>query len=79
MQLGLEEKKIQVVFNRFRGGTAPVDIGAEQPIAVIPEDAAVERADLSATPVSLVPAESPARAAVRELAEKILVMAKERI
>jgi CO dehydrogenase maturation factor len=77
-QLGLEEKKIQVVFNRFRGGTAPVDIGAERPIAVIPEDAAIERADLSATPVSLVPAESPARAAVQELAEKILVLAKNR-
>jgi CO dehydrogenase maturation factor len=75
-QLGLENEKIQVVFNRFRSGTAPVDIGTERPIAVIPEDTAVEKADLTATPVSLVPPDSPARAAVQELAEKIRCLAK---
>lgn len=77
-QLGLENEKIRVVFNRFRSGTAPVDIGAERPIAVIPEDNMIEQADLTATPVSLVPTDSPARVAVQELAEKIVVMAKER-
>jgi CO dehydrogenase maturation factor len=76
-QLGLEREKIKVVFNRFRTGTAPVDIGTEQLIAVIPEDTAIEQADLMATPVSLVSPNSPARAAVRELAEKIRVMAKQ--
>jgi CO dehydrogenase maturation factor len=77
-QLGLENEKIQVVFNRFRGGAAPVDIGAERPFAVIPDDSAIEQADLSATPVSLVPPESPAKMAVRELAEKIQERAKRR-
>jgi CO dehydrogenase maturation factor len=77
-QLGLEKEKIQVVFNRFRGGAAPVDIGAGRPIAVIPEDTAIEQADLAATPVSLVSPESPAGRAVRELAEKIRGMAGER-
>jgi CO dehydrogenase maturation factor len=77
-QLGLENEKIQVVFNRFRGGTAPVDIGTEQPIAIIPDDVAIEQADLTATPVSLVSPESPAKAAVRELAEKIRELAKNR-
>lgn len=77
-QLGLDNEKIQVVFNRFRGGTAPVDIGTEQPIAVIPEDPAIERADLAATPVSLIPPESPARVAVQKLAEKIREMAGHR-
>jgi CO dehydrogenase maturation factor len=77
-QLGLENDKIQVVFNRFRGGTAPVDIGTEQPIAIIPEDAAIEQADLTATPVSLVSPESPAKVAVRALAEKIRELAKKR-
>lgn len=33
--LGLEREKIQVVFNRFRTGAAPVDIGTERPFAVI--------------------------------------------
>jgi CO dehydrogenase maturation factor len=77
-QLGLENEKIRVVFNRFRGGAAPVDIGAERPIAVIFEDAALEKADLSAMPVSLVPPESPSRVSVRELAERIREMAKNR-
>lgn len=76
--LGLEREKIQVVFNRFRTGAAPVDIGTERPFAVIPEDPAIEQADLAATPVSQVPAESPARSAVRELAERIRRMAGER-
>jgi CO dehydrogenase maturation factor len=78
LQLGLENEKIRVVLNRFRSGAAPVDIGTLQPIAVIPEDAAVEKADLAAAPVSLVPSGSLARAAVRELAEKIREMAKNR-
>ena len=77
-QLGLENEKIQVVFNRFRGGAAPVDIGAARPIAIIPDDSAIELADLLATPVSLVPPESAAKKAVRELAEKILENAKQR-
>jgi CO dehydrogenase maturation factor len=77
-QLGLENEKIHVVFNRFRSSTAPVEIGAERPIAVIPEDAAIEQADLSARPVSLVPPESQARVAVQELAGKIREMAKQR-
>lgn len=77
-QLGLENERIGVVFNRFRAGTAPVDIGIEQPIAIIPDDAAIEQADLTATPVSLVSPESPAKAAVRVLAEKIRELAKNR-
>jgi len=75
--LGLENEKIRVVFNRFRSGTAPVDIGTERPIAVIPEDTAIENADLTATPVSLVPPESPAWIVVLELAEQIRGMAKQ--
>ncbi|HEX3001148.1 MAG TPA: AAA family ATPase [Methanoregula sp.] len=77
-QLGLEREKIRVVFNQYKTGAAPVDIGEESPIAIIPEDAAVERADLAASPVSLIPENSPARVAVRELAEKIQKMKRER-
>ena len=77
-QLGLKDEKIRVVFNRFRSGTAPVDIGKQGPIAVIPEDSAIEHADLTATPVSRIPAESPARVAIRELAERIRAMARDR-
>jgi CO dehydrogenase maturation factor len=71
-QLGLEPEQIHVVFNRYKSGAAPVDIGNENPISIVPEDSAVEMADLTATPVSHIPADSPARVIVRELAERIL-------
>ncbi len=77
-QLGLENGKIHIVFNRYKSGTAPVDIGDESPIAIVPDDPAVESADLAASPVSLIPAGSPARIAVRALAEKIRAMAREK-
>jgi CO dehydrogenase maturation factor len=76
--LGLEQSRIHVVFNRYKTGTAPVDIGSETPIAIIPDDTAVEQADLGATPVSEIPMDSPARVAVRSLAKKIRVLAQGR-
>lgn len=76
--LGLEPDRIHVVLNRCKSRTAPVDAGLKAPIAIIPEDPAVEAADLAATPVSEIPADSPVRLAVRELAEKMRGMAKKR-
>jgi CO dehydrogenase maturation factor len=77
-QLGLEPERIQIVFNRFKSGTAPVDIGNEKPIAIIPDDPHVETADLAATPVSQIPFDSPARIAVLNLAKIIQKIAHER-
>ncbi len=77
-QLGLGPEHIQIVFNRFKSGTAPVDIGNVAPIAVIPDDPEVEKADLDATPVSQIRAGSPARVAVLDLARKIERIARER-
>ncbi len=76
--LGLPPSRIHVVFNRYKTGTAPVDIGSETPVAIIPDDAEVEKADLAATPVSRIPVDSPARIAVRNLAEKIRILAQDR-
>ena len=76
VQLGLEPSKIRVVFNRYRSGAAPVDIGSEIPFAVIPDDPAVEDADLHATPVSQIPPGSPARLAVANLAREILLLSE---
>jgi CO dehydrogenase maturation factor len=78
MQLGLEPERIQTVFNRFKSGTAPVDLGNTIPIALIPDDPLIEAADLAATPVSQIPFDSPARAAVLNLAKKIQKRAHER-
>jgi CO dehydrogenase maturation factor len=76
IQLGLEKERIRIVFNRFRTRTAPFNADTNQPFAVVPEDPAIEKADLDAEPVSRVPAGSAARTAVRELAEKILDLEK---
>jgi CO dehydrogenase maturation factor len=70
-QLGLERDRIEIVFNRFKSGTAPVDIDNEKPLAIIPDDSHVETADLAATPVSQIPLDSPARMAVLNLARDI--------
>jgi CO dehydrogenase maturation factor len=75
-QLGLEPGRIHIVFNRFKSGSAPVDIGHEPPIAIIPDDPRVEGADLAAIPVSNIPADSPARVIVRDLAGKIMKIAE---
>jgi CO dehydrogenase maturation factor len=77
-RLGLEKEKIFIVFNRFGSGTAPVDLGNDIPIAIIPEDLHVESADLAATPVSEIPADSPARRAAMDLAKKIRTIAAEK-
>ena len=76
-QLGVEPTKIHIVFNKYKTGTAPVDIGRETPLALLPDDPKVEAADLAATPVSQIPPDSPAWIVVRELAEKICSLAKE--
>jgi len=75
-QIGIEQEKIQVVFNQYEAVTAPVDTGTECPIAIVPVDNAVKTADLEATPVSQIPMDSPARIAVRNLAENIRQMSK---
>jgi len=77
-RLGLEPDRIFMVVNRYKSGTAPVDAGGGHPLAVIPEDPLVEAADLAATPVSGIPENSPARQAVKALAETIRKMAAKR-
>ena len=76
--LGMPDEKIRVVFNQYKSGAAPVDFGKEEPLAIIPDDPAVEEADLMAKPVSLIPPDSPARAAVSAMAEKIVALAREK-
>jgi CO dehydrogenase maturation factor len=76
ISLGLGPERIHVVFNRFKTGAADVDIGKNVPCAIIPDDPAVEAADLAAIPVAQIPPDSPARVAVRELAAKMVGMAE---
>jgi CO dehydrogenase maturation factor len=77
ISLGLDPERIHVVFNRVKSGTARADTGNQAPFAIIPEDPAVEAADLAATPVAQIPPDSPAHLAVQELARKLIGMAKQ--
>ena len=73
--LGLEETPMFLVINRFKEGMAPPeDASAEDLplIATIPEDAAVEEADLRGSPVAWVAEGSAALAAARTLAADVL-------
>ena len=74
-QLGFKPERIRIIFNRFRHSIAPIDIGIDAPIAIISDDQQIEAADLSATPVSQIPADGPARVAVMDLARKIVRLA----
>jgi CO dehydrogenase maturation factor len=76
--LGLDTERIHVIFNRYKSGTAQVDTRNQTPFAIIPEDPAVEAADLAATPVAQIPLESPARRAVQKLAGKLVEISKNR-
>jgi hypothetical protein len=58
--------------------TAPVDFGIDTPIAIVPDDLLIEAADLAATPVSQVPADSPALGAVIDLVRIIIKSAQEK-
>jgi CO dehydrogenase maturation factor len=78
VSLGLEPDKIHVVINRYRFGMAPVDTGSTGTMAILPDDPAIEAADLAAEPVSKIPYTSPAREEIRKLAGKILEMEKGR-
>jgi CO dehydrogenase maturation factor len=70
--VGITDEKIFLVFNRFKSETAPVPPGLPQPIGWIPEDPAVENADLSGLPVGDISADSPARIAVQEIARLLI-------
>jgi CO dehydrogenase maturation factor len=72
--LGLPQDRMFLVVNRYRDGIAGEETALETTlplIASIPEDPAVERADLEGEPIVRIPNDSPARAAVRELTDRL--------
>jgi CO dehydrogenase maturation factor len=74
--LGLSSVPVLLVVNRFKGSTA--DSLIPEPALFIPEDPAIEKAELSGMPVGSLKEGSPARVAVERLAGIILSMARER-
>lgn len=73
--LGLAQDRMFLCVNRVRDGInrEETELGTVLPlIATVPEDPAVEQADLAGEPIIGIPDSSPARTAVRELAERLL-------
>jgi CO dehydrogenase maturation factor len=70
--IGMKRERMRLVFNRYRpefGRAAEESI----PVAgIIPEDPAVEKADIAGLPLVQIPPESPARLAVRTLTEELI-------
>jgi CO dehydrogenase maturation factor len=80
--LGLPEERMFLVVNRHRSGVAGEEAELEflLPLAArIPEDPAVEQADLAGSPIVSIPKDSPARAAVAELAAWLCEACAERV
>ncbi len=74
ISLGLSDVPMYLVFNRVRAGTATEAAELEESLpllSVMPEDHAIEEADLEARPIAGISARSPSRLAVRELAGRV--------
>lgn len=76
--IGFSDEQQYLVFNRYRSGTADVPTGSLRTIARIPDDPAVEAADLAGEPIVSIPPQSPARREVRQLAEKVTAICREK-
>ncbi|HUU76581.1 MAG TPA: AAA family ATPase [Methanoregulaceae archaeon] len=73
VSLGLGPVHTGLVFNRYKGESAADISGLPEPMAWIPEDPAIENADLAGKPIIGIDPSSPALGIVRNLAE-ILMM-----
>lgn len=69
--IGINDPSMYLVLNRYRGESADIP-GMPRPVAWIPDDPAVTEADIAGVPVAGIPADSPAHAAVRELARHLI-------
>jgi CO dehydrogenase maturation factor len=75
--IGISDRSMHLVFNRYQGETADIS-GMPRPIAWIPDDPAVSAADLAGIPVSGISPDSPAHTSVRELARYLISLAPTR-
>jgi CO dehydrogenase maturation factor len=81
VSLGLSDVPMYCILNRVKDGHAAdaEDPGSSLPmLGSIPEDPAVEEADLHASPIVSIPPMSPARQAVRECAHRIVAICNEK-
>jgi CO dehydrogenase maturation factor len=67
VSIGIEENRIFLVFNRVKHDTGRAEGGTLPVLGIIPEDPAVEEADVRGSPLAGIRKESPARKAIQEL------------
>ncbi|MDD1717991.1 MAG: AAA family ATPase [Methanoregulaceae archaeon] len=76
LSLGFSDERIRYVINRYKPGEPATGPGEAKPIAIVPDDPAVEDADLAGEPIARIPAGSPAYSAISALAREITGLAK---
>ncbi|NYT07468.1 MAG: AAA family ATPase [Methanomicrobiales archaeon] len=76
--VGVETTPVLLVLNRWKGTTTDEIPAAFDNVVVIPEDPAIEDADIRGSPVGSLPPGSPARVAVENLAEIVVKMAEQK-
>jgi CO dehydrogenase maturation factor len=69
LSLGLSSTAMLTVYNRTRGDSRYEASGIPARVAQIPEDPSISEADLTGQPITSIPSDSPARAAVDSLAK----------
>jgi len=72
LAMGMKKERMCLIFNRYRPDTGRAEGGAMAVFGVIPEDPAVERADIAGIPLARIPPSSPAKVAVRELTGELI-------
>ena len=72
ISLGLSSTAMLTVFNRIHGDSRYRASGIPAQVAHIPEDPSISGADLNGQPITTIPSDSPARAAVDSLVKLLI-------
>ncbi|MDD1676888.1 MAG: carbon monoxide dehydrogenase maturation protein, partial [Methanomicrobiales archaeon] len=71
LSLGFSPQSMHLVINRKKDSGSPLITERPSLIGVVPEDPAIEQADLQGIAIATIPDQSPARRAVRDIATRI--------
>ncbi len=78
MDIGMKEDRMRLVFNRYQPGAGRASSELIPVLGVIPEDPAVEKADIAGIPLARIPPESPASMEIRRLSTDLIRICRER-
>ena len=78
VSIGIEKKWIYLVINRLKPEICSAESSTLPVLGVVPEDSAVEEADIRGSPLAGIGKDSPVRRAVQEIGEKLREICKRR-